>query len=250
MRIEDVLSALGTGVWRWDGTTDVVELDAVSAGLMGLARRPQKVHSGTVRACYDASDYVDMSAAVALASAEGTPSESFLRVVGQDGSIIRTVAMRSCGVHCGAGGQPGEMAGTLHEEPAAGAAAPAPADRRRAREAFLLDAGRALAEADSTQEVLRVAAHLSMPGFSPDGLAVFGLHGDHLSVIGHHGQQPGAETPFVEMPHLRTPGEMASSGRGLLLVQGLADAWGVDPLGDGKSIWFELYEAPTAPTAG
>lgn len=53
-----------------------------------------------------------------------------------------------------------------------------------------------------------------------------------------------------EMPHLRRPGEMASSGRGLLLVQELSDAWGVDPRGDGKSIWFELYEAPTAPTAG
>jgi hypothetical protein len=23
----------------------------------------------------------------------------------------------------------------------------------------------------------------------------------------------------------------------------LADAWGVDPRGDGKSIWFELYES-------
>ncbi|MCX5375143.1 ATP-binding protein [Streptomyces sp. NBC_00091] len=34
-------------------------------------------------------------------------------------------------------------------------------------------------------------------------------------------------------------------GRGLLLVQALADAWGVDPLamGRGKVVWFELQAA-------
>jgi hypothetical protein len=32
-----------------------------------------------------------------------------------------------------------------------------------------------------------------------------------------------------------------TSGRGLLLVDALADAWGVQPCGRGKSIWFELH---------
>lgn len=36
---------------------------------------------------------------------------------------------------------------------------------------------------------------------------------------------------------------MASSGRGLVLMEMLADAWGVDPQGAGKSIWFELNES-------
>jgi anti-sigma regulatory factor (Ser/Thr protein kinase) len=45
-----------------------------------------------------------------------------------------------------------------------------------------------------------------------------------------------------DMPHRRSPGEMASSGRGLLLMEELADAWGVDPRGDGKAIWFEIDE--------
>lgn len=36
-----------------------------------------------------------------------------------------------------------------------------------------------------------------------------------------------------------------------MLIELLADTWGVDPRGEGKSIWFELYEstAPDAPDA-
>jgi anti-sigma regulatory factor (Ser/Thr protein kinase) len=43
-------------------------------------------------------------------------------------------------------------------------------------------------------------------------------------------------------PRLRAPSERRTSGRGLLLVQSLADAWGVRPDGDGtgKVVWFEL----------
>lgn len=45
-----------------------------------------------------------------------------------------------------------------------------------------------------------------------------------------------------DLPHMRRPGELASSGRGLVLIELLAHTWGVDPRGRGKSIWFELYE--------
>jgi anti-sigma regulatory factor (Ser/Thr protein kinase) len=51
-----------------------------------------------------------------------------------------------------------------------------------------------------------------------------------------------------DLPHRRHPGELASSGRGLVFMELLADAWGVDPRGEGKSIWFEFYEA-SAPGA-
>ncbi|NED82425.1 ATP-binding protein, partial [Streptomyces sp. SID11233] len=44
------------------------------------------------------------------------------------------------------------------------------------------------------------------------------------------------------LPHRRDPGELASSGRGLVLMELLADDWGVSPRGEGKSIWFELRE--------
>jgi anti-sigma regulatory factor (Ser/Thr protein kinase) len=52
-----------------------------------------------------------------------------------------------------------------------------------------------------------------------------------------------------DLPHKRRPGELASSGRGLMLIELLAHAWGVDPRGEGKSIWFELYESEGADAA-
>ncbi|RPK75246.1 Stage II sporulation protein E (SpoIIE) [Streptomyces sp. ADI96-15] len=48
--------------------------------------------------------------------------------------------------------------------------------------------------------------------------------------------------PSDDLPHKRAPGELASSGRGLVLLDLLADAWGVDPQGSGKCIWFEMAE--------
>jgi anti-sigma regulatory factor (Ser/Thr protein kinase) len=53
-----------------------------------------------------------------------------------------------------------------------------------------------------------------------------------------------------DLPHKRRPGELASSGRGLMLIELLADAWGVEPRGEGKSIWFELYEPGGVPADG
>ena len=44
-------------------------------------------------------------------------------------------------------------------------------------------------------------------------------------------------------PRRRTPGEAATSGRGLLLVDAVADRWGVEPRGDGKAVWCEFGPA-------
>lgn len=49
-----------------------------------------------------------------------------------------------------------------------------------------------------------------------------------------------------ELPHQRTPGELASSGRGLMLLDILADQWGVRPEPEGKTAWFALTEASAA----
>ena len=53
-----------------------------------------------------------------------------------------------------------------------------------------------------------------------------------------------------DLPHKRRPGELASSGRGLVLMELLADTWGVDPRGEGKTIWFELREREAAEVTG
>jgi serine phosphatase RsbU (regulator of sigma subunit) len=199
MHSEDVLAAVGYGLWQWDEGTGNIAVDGCAAHLLGLSGGAATYRSSAVRACLHAADYVSLSAAVSLAATEGTVAESLVRVVGDDGTVLRTLRTRAA--------PRGRLVnGTLHE---VHSAPPAPTgtatgtgtedgDWRRAREAFLLDAGRALAEADSTAEVLRVAATLSMPGFSPDGLAVFGVDGDQLSVIGHHGQN-GADAALFDM---------------------------------------------------
>lgn len=42
------------------------------------------------------------------------------------------------------------------------------------------------------------------------------------------------------LPRRREPGEAGVSGRGLLLVDRLADVWGVEPRGGGKCVWCEF----------
>ncbi|WP_030992271.1 SpoIIE family protein phosphatase [Streptomyces sp. NRRL S-1813] len=41
-------------------------------------------------------------------------------------------------------------------------------------------------------------------------------------------------------PRRRSPGETATSGRGLMLVEALADEWGAEPRGAGKALWCEF----------
>jgi anti-sigma regulatory factor (Ser/Thr protein kinase) len=201
--VEQVLATLATGLWHWDTATSLVRVDAEAARLLGLPAEQTTLTESQVRARLHPVDWNEITGVVQLAVAESTLAEVRIRIMDEQGRIVRVVRSRS---------KPSfdphkrayELIGTLQEvtEPVPGT----PADRRtvtgdwrRSREAFLLDAGRALAEARSTAEVLRVAAGLSMPGFSPDGLAVFGVSGDRLTIIGHHGHRPGDEGPFAQM---------------------------------------------------
>ncbi|MCX4661345.1 ATP-binding SpoIIE family protein phosphatase [Streptomyces uncialis] len=199
----DVLTALRTGTWHWDTAAGLVTVDAEAARLLGLPEEPAALTEAGVRARFHPVDWNEIDGIVSLAAAEDTLAEARLRIMDERGRVVRTVRSRSKPTFDRASGTY-EMLGTLQEigeqPPGSAARSPVTGDWRRSREAFLLDAGRALAEARSTAEVLRVAARLSMPGFSPDGLAVFGVEGDHLTVIGHHGHSPGAEGPFTAMP--------------------------------------------------
>jgi len=48
------------------------------------------------------------------------------------------------------------------------------------------------------------------------------------------------EDPSPEVPVVRHPDSAEEHGRGVLLVDQLANAWGVDSRADGKTVWFEL----------
>ncbi|MFI7386134.1 SpoIIE family protein phosphatase [Streptomyces sp. NPDC049813] len=61
--------------------------------------------------------------------------------------------------------------------------------------------------------------------------------------------EPGRRRLLVEVtdrsddvPHRRAPGELSSSGRGLVLLDLLAHQWNVRPEPEGKTVWFALDE--------
>ncbi|MGA5128562.1 ATP-binding SpoIIE family protein phosphatase [Streptomyces olivoreticuli] len=202
MRTEDVLAAVATGLWHWDNATRVVTFDAEAARLIGLPAVRVELTESATRARFHAVDWVEIQGIISLAVAEGTLAEARLRVVNDEGRVLRTLRTRTR-----SSVQEGEhvLVGTLQEvpQPLQGTTASRTSvtgDWRRNREAFLLDAGRALAEARSTAEVLRVAAGLSMPGFVPSGLAVFSAEAGRVKVIGHHGYGPGEAAPFLDLP--------------------------------------------------
>ncbi|MFE1959621.1 SpoIIE family protein phosphatase [Streptomyces sp. NPDC059479] len=206
MRTEDVLSAIATGLWRWDNASGTVTFDAEAARLLGLPAEPVVLTLAAARARFHPVDWIEINSIVHLAIAEHTLAEARLRIMDENGRVLRTVRSRArTVVRREPEGPPYvELYGTIQEvaEVRPGTAVEGSSvtgDWRRSREAFLLDAGRALAEARSTAEVLRVAASLSMPGFSPDGLAVFGVSGERLTIIGHHGHDPGDAAPFEDM---------------------------------------------------
>ncbi len=220
MRTDDVLSALGVGLWTWDNATGLVTLDVRAARLLGLAENasgatstaPLTLPGNAVRSHLHAVDYVGFQGIVTLALTEETSAEALMRVVARDGAVTRTVRTVVRPYAPFASHEPGapdpavRISGIIYEVPepenaraqrdetstagqapgtgAAAQSATAQWDWRRNREAFLLDTGRALAEAYSTAEVLRVASSLAMPGFSPDALAVFCLYGEQLTVYG------------------------------------------------------------------
>jgi serine phosphatase RsbU (regulator of sigma subunit)/anti-sigma regulatory factor (Ser/Thr protein kinase) len=201
--VGDVLAALATGLWQWDTATEFVTVDAEAARLLGLPARGASLHQAQVRARLHPVDWNEITGVVRLAATEGTVAEVRIRIMDEQGRVVRVVRSRSKPFF-DPEAKAYRLIGTLQEvtEPAPGTAAGRSAvtgDWRRSREAFLLDAGRALAEARSTEEVLRVAAGLSMPGFSPDGLAVFSVQGDELAIIGHRTEPEHLDSPFARM---------------------------------------------------
>jgi anti-sigma regulatory factor (Ser/Thr protein kinase) len=53
-------------------------------------------------------------------------------------------------------------------------------------------------------------------------------------------------SPGVVNPEPKNPGVGAEGGRGLAIVAKLASKWGVDPLAQGKRVWFTLANVTPA----
>jgi anti-sigma regulatory factor (Ser/Thr protein kinase) len=71
------------------------------------------------------------------------------------------------------------------------------------------------------------------------------IHTDHDAVltatVGPAGLRVEVRDFVARRPRLRAPiADDGTHGRGLVLVQSLADAWGVRVHGVGKAVWFEL----------
>jgi anti-sigma regulatory factor (Ser/Thr protein kinase) len=57
------------------------------------------------------------------------------------------------------------------------------------------------------------------------------------------------DDPSTEVPVVRHPDAADEHGRGVLLVDQLATAWGVEPRAEGKTVWFELDVSTAAAEA-
>jgi anti-sigma regulatory factor (Ser/Thr protein kinase) len=71
------------------------------------------------------------------------------------------------------------------------------------------------------------------------------VHTDHEAVltatVGPDGLRVEVRDFVARRPRLRVPiADDGTNGRGLVLVESLADDWGVQPHGVGKAVWFEL----------
>jgi serine phosphatase RsbU (regulator of sigma subunit)/anti-sigma regulatory factor (Ser/Thr protein kinase) len=95
--------------------------------------------------------------------------------------------------------------------------------------AHLRDRAELLVSELVTNAVLYTASHVELR------LSVEGRR-FRVEVIDESGERPPSPRP-LDLDR--------ASGRGLLLVDSLASAWGVEPLGVGKSVWFELAVSGT-----
>ncbi|MFI7273888.1 SpoIIE family protein phosphatase [Streptomyces sp. NPDC049879] len=204
MRTEDVLRAAEVGTWSWDDNRRLLTLDATAAELAGLGAQSITLSEAAIRSRTPVQDYIGLQRVFAMAEAEARIAEAEFRLVTEDGEVLRTLHLRvgmpgrrpdEAGDD-GSGDEGGGVAGPVgtvvavrrpEDEGGERRMAAEDWDWRRAREAFLLDAGQALSEAHSTAEALRTAASLAMPGFSPDGFAVFTREGDRIWMAEHHG---------------------------------------------------------------
>jgi len=109
--------------------------------------------------------------------------------------------------------------------------APSAAEARRFVEARLAEAG--LAEMTDTATLLasELVANAVLHART-DLVLVVRIEIDRVTVEVHDGS--------AGSPSAKRYSSLSGTGRGLVLVEALADAWGTEPTVDGKYVWFEL----------
>jgi len=110
-----------------------------------------------------------------------------------------------------------------------------------------------------------VAAYVSLWGLEQLEADAELCASELLSNVGKHAESPdcvltlqrGADGVRLvvsdsssALPVLREADWIAESGRGLIVLQGVADAWGAEPTVEGKDVWVELRMAAAAMEAG
>nr|WP_238420543.1 SpoIIE family protein phosphatase [Streptomyces taklimakanensis] len=88
------MSINGVGLWRWDSTAGLITLDATAARLLGLPPEETALTEAELRRHYHSLDYAELANIAALALTEGTIAEALLRVVSEDGTVLRIVRNR------------------------------------------------------------------------------------------------------------------------------------------------------------
>lgn len=129
--VGEVLTALATGLWHWDTATELVTVDAEAARLLGLPGERATLTEAQARARLHPVDWNEIISVVGLAVAEDTLAEVRIRIMDNQGRVIRTVRSRSKPSY-DADKKSFQLIGTLQEvtEPVPGtppAAPPSPA---------------------------------------------------------------------------------------------------------------------------
>ncbi len=109
--------------------------------------------------------------------------------------------------------------------------APSAAEARRFVEARLADAGLAEMSDAATLLVSELVANAVLHAHT-DLVLVVRIDMDRVRVEVHDGS--------TGSPSAKRYSSLSGTGRGLVLVEALADAWGTEPTADGKYVWFDL----------
>src|SRR3954452_23768549 len=122
--VGEVLATLATGIWHWDTATDRVTVDAEAARLLGLPAVRATLTEAQTRARLHPVDWNEITGVIPLAVAEGTLAEVRIRIMDEQGNVLRVVRSRSKPSYDRVR-QTYELIGTLQEvtEPAPGTSA-------------------------------------------------------------------------------------------------------------------------------